>query len=63
MGAAEVALGARAKQALILKAIPGLSSVAGSRGLVSLSVPSGDVSVLGLRSGTEAFTTIPVNQR
>jgi hypothetical protein len=63
LGSAQVALGARAKQATILKALPGLSSVAGNRGRVLLSVPNGDVSVLGLRSGTEAFTSIPVNQR
>jgi hypothetical protein len=63
IGTALVPLGARAKQAMLLKALPGLFSVVGTRGRVLLSVPSGDVSVLGLRSGTEAFTSIPVNQR
>ena len=61
LGTAEVILGAREKQALVLNSIPGLSNVAGSRGLLFLSVLNGDVSALGLRSGEQAFTSIPVN--
>ena len=62
-GNARLTLGARSKQALILNAIPGLSGVARSRGRVTLVVFTGELSVLGLRSGTQAFTTIPVNQQ
>ena len=47
-----------------LRLIPGLGSVAGKRGIVKFSVPSGSLLVLGLRFKGSAFTSIPaVSQR
>jgi hypothetical protein len=63
IGTSQVLLGARSKQAVVLRNLPGLSDAAGKRGWAKLSVSSGSVSVLGLRFGAEAFTSIPVTHR
>jgi hypothetical protein len=62
-GTAQVVLAPHAKQAASLRAIPGLEAVAGNRGWASFAVSNGAVSVLGLRFGTQAFTSIPVPHR
>ncbi len=62
-GTAQQVLGPRAKTATVLKTIPGLSGISGNRGRAVFSVASGAVSVLGLRFGGSAFTTIPVVER
>lgn len=63
IGSGNLLLGARSKQAMLLRNLPGLSGAAGNRGWATFSVPSGAVSMVGLRAGTEAFTSIPVTQR
>lgn len=51
---------ARSKVAVSLKSLSGLSGVAGTRGWVKISTQGTAISVLGLRFGTQAFTSIPV---
>jgi hypothetical protein len=63
IGSTQVALAPQSKVATILKDLPGLSGIAGNRGWANFSVPNGAVSVLGLRFGGEAFTSIPVAHR
>jgi len=63
VGTSQVALGPRTKQALTLRSLPGLQNVVGKRGRLQFSVPNPAVSVLGLRFGAEAFTSIPVTHR
>jgi sugar lactone lactonase YvrE len=63
VGTAELPLAPRAKLATILRDIPGLSGMSGKRGRVVFSVANGAVSVLSLRVGSEAFTSIPVAYR
>jgi len=62
-GITQVALAPRTKTATRLRDLPGLSAMLGNRGWASFSVPNGDISVLGLRFGGEAFTSIPVLHR
>jgi len=62
-GTAQVALAARSKTSAVLKNLPGLSGLTLKRGRVVFSVPNGAVSVLGLRFGGEAFTSIPTPHR
>jgi hypothetical protein len=62
-GSSAVTLGPRSKIATILKDLPGLSGSAGKRGRVHFSSSGGAISVLGLRFGGEAFTSIPVDHR
>ncbi len=63
VGATQVSLPPRSKQALALDTLTGLGAVAGQRGWATLSLPNGAISLLGLRAGTAAFTSIPVAQR
>ncbi|MGC4050103.1 MAG: hypothetical protein QM757_12025 [Paludibaculum sp.] len=42
-----------------MRDLPGLNGMVGKRGLAKFSVPAGGLSVLGLRFGGEAFTSIP----
>lgn len=58
-GSAALTLGARAKTAVTLRELSGMAGVAGSRGWLSITTTAGTVSVLGLRFGTAAFTSIP----
>jgi len=62
-GFSQMTLGPASKTAAILRNLPGLAAIAGSRGRVTFSSDSGPFSVLGLRFGVQAFTSIPVNQR
>jgi hypothetical protein len=61
LGSSTLNLGARARDAFVLRSLPGLAGVTAKRGLVRISVPTGAVSALGLRFGQEAFTSIPVD--
>jgi hypothetical protein len=63
VGFSQVTLGPASKTAAILRSLPDLAGIAGSRGRATFSSDSGTFSVLGLRFGAEAFTSIPVNQR
>ena len=63
IGSGSILLSPRAKKAVLLRNLPGLSGAAGQRGWATFSAPSGAISILGLRAGTEAFTSIPVTQR
>jgi hypothetical protein len=63
IGTTQVVLAAHTKTATRLRDLPGLSGMLGNRGWASFSVPNGEVSVLGLRFGGEAFTSIPVTHR
>jgi hypothetical protein len=60
IAATQVPLAPHTKTSTRLRDLPGLSVMLGNRGWASFSVPNGDVSVLGLRFGGEAFTSIPV---
>ena len=61
LGTGTVALVARGKTAVTLRELTGLSSIAGSRGWISVASSPGSISVLGLRFAAEAFTSIPAN--
>ena len=61
LGTATVNLGGHAREAFLLRGLPGLAGVTAKRGLVRMSVAQGAVSALGLRFGGEAFTSIPVD--
>ncbi len=61
IGTSSVEIPARGKVALNLNGAFG--GIAGQRGSVDFTVPSGAVSVLGLRFGGEAFTSIPAVER
>jgi hypothetical protein len=63
VGSCQVILPPQTKEAVILKQLPGMLGVAGNRGWATFSVPNGAVSVLGLRFGGSAFTSIPVPVR
>ncbi|NWF85162.1 MAG: hypothetical protein HXY18_15195 [Bryobacteraceae bacterium] len=61
LGSSTVNLPARGKTAFNLRA--NIPAVAGQRGSADFTVSSGAVSVLGLRFGGEAFTSIPATER
>ena len=63
IGSSQLVLSPRAKQAIALRNLPGLSGAAGKRGWATFNVATGAISVLGLRFGTQAFTSIPVSHR
>lgn len=60
IGSTTLTLAGRTKTAVNLRAISGLSGVAGTRGWVKIATQGSAISVLGLRFGSEAFTSIPV---
>jgi hypothetical protein len=59
IGAAALVLQPKNKTAAVLRNLPGLSGMAGSRGTATFSVTSGNLAVLGLRVDGSAFTSIP----
>jgi hypothetical protein len=61
IGTSSVALPAGGKTAFVLRNAPGLNTVAGQRGTAEFTSTSGNVAVLGLRFGGQAFTSIPTN--
>jgi len=63
IGSSQLVLSPRAKQAIALRNLPGLSGAAGKRGWATFNVATGAISVLGLRFGAQAFTSIPVSHR
>jgi len=63
IGTSQVLLAPHFKQSAVLKNLAGLGAIAGNRGWASFAVSNGAVSVLGLRFGGEAFTSIPVPHR
>jgi hypothetical protein len=46
-----------------MRGFQGLSAMAGQRGSALFTVPAGNVSVLGLRFGSAAFTSIPTTEQ
>jgi hypothetical protein len=63
IGTSSVSLSAGSKTTAILKTLPGLSAMAGSRGSADFVVGSGNVAVLGLRFNGSAFTSIPTTSQ
>lgn len=63
IGVSTINVAANGKTAAVLHDLPGLSGMAGHRGVARFAVPSGGLSVLGLRFGGEAFTSIPTVQQ
>jgi hypothetical protein len=58
-GNATLTLEPRARTAVTLRELSGMGGVAGSRGWLSITASAGTISVLGLRFGSAAFTSIP----
>jgi hypothetical protein len=63
LGTATIPLAAKAKTAVSLRSLTGLSGIAGNRGKVTFTVTTGNVAVLGLRFFGSAFTSIPATDR
>ncbi len=63
LGSATIPLAAKAKTAVVLRNLAGISGIAGSRGTATFTVSTGNVSVLGLRFYGSAFTSIPATDR
>ncbi|BDC48291.1 hypothetical protein F183_A06070 [Bryobacterales bacterium F-183] len=59
VGSTTITLAARARTAVTLRDLSGMAGVAGTRGWLSFTTTAGTVSVLGLRFGSAAFTSIP----
>jgi hypothetical protein len=60
IGTASVNLAPMSRTAIVLRNQPGLSGMAGKRGVARFSTSAGAVAALGLRFGAAAFTSIPV---
>lgn len=63
VGASSFPLAAYAKTESALRGLLGLAGIAGLRGSANFSVSTGSLSVLGLRFGAVAFTSIPVTEQ
>jgi hypothetical protein len=63
IGTAAIDLGPKAKRAFIIRDQLNLPGMQGARGAMDVSVSSGKLSLLGLRFGTQAFTSMPPAQR
>lgn len=63
IGTAVLPLAAQSKTETVLHNLPGLAGMIGTRGSAAFVVPSGSVSVLGLRFDGAAFTSIPAVQQ
>ena len=59
VGTSVVAVVPSGKFASILRALPGLAGIAGSRGSVDFTANTGNIAVLGLRFSNVAFTSVP----
>jgi hypothetical protein len=59
LGTSSVALLAKSKTETVLRGLPGLGAMAGTRGSAKFTVATGNVAVLGLRFYGAAFTSIP----
>jgi len=62
IGSSSLPLAPGTKTEALLRDLPGLSAVAGSRGYARFAVTSGSIAVLGLRFNGTAFTSIPTTQ-
>jgi hypothetical protein len=63
LGTGQLVLAPRSKQAAKLTDLPGLEGAAGKRGRATFLAPNGALSVIGLRAGNQAFTSIPDTHR
>ena len=63
LGRGGATLPPRAKMSMALRDFAGLTGVSGARGRVTFTSTGGTFALLGLRFGSVAFTTIPVNYR
>ncbi|HEY3738248.1 MAG TPA: hypothetical protein VGL53_00315 [Bryobacteraceae bacterium] len=63
VGTGTIAIGAGKKVANTLRGFSGLSGVNGDRGTAVVTVPNGNVELLGLRFTGSAFTAIPTTQQ
>ncbi|MBI4894061.1 MAG: hypothetical protein HY821_25815 [Acidobacteria bacterium] len=63
LGVSTLALGAKRREAFVLKSRPELTTMQGKRGSVDFSVSSGAVAVLGLRFKGLSFTSILPTER
>jgi hypothetical protein len=63
IGSTVVAVVPNGKYANILRSLSGLGGMAGSRGSVDFTTNTGNISVLGLRFGNVAFTSVPTFDR
>lgn len=63
VGTSTQALAAGSKIENAMRAFTGLSGMAGLRGSALFTVTTGNISVLGLRFGASAFTSIPTTQQ
>lgn len=61
IGTSSIALAPNSKTEAALRALPGLSGMAGLRGSAQFTAPGGHVAVLGLRFDGTALTSIPTN--
>jgi len=58
LGTGSIALGAKQKEAFLLRQRLGLPSMAGQRGTMDITISSGKVALLGLKFGKSAFTSM-----
>jgi hypothetical protein len=63
IGTSNIPLPAHAKTALVLRDLPGLAGVAGTRGSAEFTAIIGNLAALGLRFNGAAFTSIPTSDR
>ena len=59
IGTSSVVLQPFSKTAVVLRSLPGLSQIVGTRGIARFTVSAGDIAILGLRANGAAFTSIP----
>jgi hypothetical protein len=63
IGTGTISLGPNAKAALVLRDIPGLTSVVGAIGSVDFTATLGTIAAVGLRFNGAAFTSMPTSDR
>jgi hypothetical protein len=63
IGTTSVSLAAKSKFATVLRDLPGLGAMMGSRGSADFMVSTGNIAVLGLRFAGAALTSIPTTDR
>jgi hypothetical protein len=63
IGTGFINLGPKEKRAFVIRDQLNLPAMQGAQGAMDVSVSSGKLSLLGLRFGTEAFTSMPPAQK